>query len=86
MTKKELKIIKEEYNKVWQELLNREIWLLEDNKPLEFDDYRMNLIYAQTYMSDLLKALGLNVLDMITEETENLMEKSCGLKYNRETV
>lgn len=85
MTKKELKIIKEEYNKVWQELLNREISLIEDNKPLEFDEYRMNLIYAQTYMSDLLKALGLNTLDLITEETENLIEKSYALKY-RETV
>lgn len=85
MTKKELKIIKEEYNKVWQELLNREILLIEDNKPLEFDEYRMNLIYAQTYMSDLLKALGLNILDLITDETENLIEKSYALKY-RETV
>ena len=85
MTKKELKIIKEEYNKVWQELLNREISLLEDNKPLEFDEYRMNLIYAQTYISDLIKALGLNSLELVTEETENLIEKSYGLKY-RETV
>lgn len=84
MTKKELKIIKEEYNKVWQELLNREISLLEDNKPLEFDEYRMNLIYAQTYISNLIKALGLNSLELVIEETENLIEKSYRLKY-RET-
>lgn len=85
MTKKELNTIKAKYNEVWQELLNREILLLEDNKPLEFDEYRMCLIYAQTYISDLLKTLGLNVLDLITEETENLIEKSYALKY-RETV
>lgn len=85
MTKKELSTIKEKYNEVWQELLNHEISLLEDNKPLEFDEYRMCLIYAQTYISDLIKALGLNSLELVTEETENLIEKSYALKY-RETV
>lgn len=86
MTKKELKIVKEKFNEVWQELLNYEMFLLENNEPLENSEHRMRLIYAQTTMADLVRVLGLPVLELIDEKTDNLIDEVYTLKYNRETV
>lgn len=86
MTKKELNIIKEKFNEAWQELLNHEILLLENNEPLENDEHRIRLIYAQVSMMDLVRLLGLPILELIEEETDNLIDKVYTLKHNRETV
>lgn len=86
MTKKELKIVKAKVNEVWQELLNYEILLLENNEPLENSEHRMRLIYAQTTMADVVSALGLPILELIDEKTENLIDEVYILKRNRETV
>ena len=85
MTKKELNIIKEKFNEAWQELLNYEIFLLENNKSLECDGHRMNLIYAQTTIADLVSAVGLPILELVDETTEGLIDEVYKLK-NSETV
>lgn len=86
MTKKELNIIKEKFNEAWQEVLNYEIFLLENNKPLENNEHRICLIYAQTTMADLVRVLGLPILELIDEKTDNLIDEVYILKHNRETV
>ena len=82
MTKKELNIIKKVYNDVWQELLEHEIRLLREEINIDSDNYRTNLLYAQTAISDLVKALDINFLELMTDETEKLIEKSLELRYN----
>lgn len=86
MTKKELNIIKQVYNEVWQDLLKYEINLLEDGHQLETNDYRMNLLYAYVAVSDLTSKLGLSTEDLTTTETETLVEKSFNLIYGRKEV
>lgn len=83
MTKKELNIIKKVYNEVWQDLLNREISVLREGESVDSDNYRTNLLFAQTAISDLVKALGINFIDLITDETENLIEDQLTLQYSQ---
>lgn len=85
MTKKELQVIKEKFNEVWQELLNYELWLLENNEPLEDNKHRIHLIYAQTTIADLVSVLGLPILELVDETTEGLIDEVYKLK-NSETV
>ena len=86
MTKKELNIIKEKFNEAWQELLKHEISLLENGESLERNEYRMNLIFAQTTISDLVRALGLPNLELMDEQTDKLINDVYTLKRNREAV